>query len=35
MEKIGLKGLNERQKTALLKQLELINSSPKKPNAKS
>ena len=35
MEKIGLKGLNERQKTALLKQLELINSSPKKPNSKN
>jgi len=32
MEKIGLKGLNERQKTALLKQLNHINSSPKKTN---
>jgi DNA-binding MarR family transcriptional regulator len=35
LEKIGLKGLSERQKNALLKQLELINSSSKKSIPKS
>jgi len=34
LEKIGFKGLNERQKTALLRQLELINSNANKTYSK-